>query len=134
MKYVFEIATGPATKAVIVVMTIICIAATAICCASTETGISGIIALTISGYFPAKLKNIAVVPASGPAGGAAPVGRGTRTAQAAAAAQNIATVSMMDSAVPSIPEMAINDIEKEIPHPTLTRIEGELDYASMSIV
>jgi hypothetical protein len=55
MKCVFEIATGPATKAAIAVTTIICIAATATCCTSTETGISGIIAITISGYFLAKL-------------------------------------------------------------------------------
>ena len=51
MKYVFEIATAQAVKAAVAVTTIISIAATAICCASTEVGITGIIALTVSGYF-----------------------------------------------------------------------------------
>jgi len=41
---------------------------------------------------------------------------------------------MMDSVVPTIPEVTIDDVERKMPHPTLTRIEGEPDYASMSIV
>ena len=41
---------------------------------------------------------------------------------------------MMDSVVPTIPEVTIDDVERKMPHPTLTRIEGEPDYALMSIV
>ena len=51
MKYVFEIATAPAVKSAVAMTTIISIAATAICCASIEVGITGIIVLAVSGYF-----------------------------------------------------------------------------------
>ena len=142
MKYVFEIATGPAVKATVNLTTIIYIAATAICCASTEVGSAGIIVLTVSGYFLTTLLNIAVAPATGPAGVAAPAPRGTCTAQAAAAAEaippppppTIVTLSMTDSVVPTIPELTIDNVEPKIPHPTLTRIKGEPDYASMSTI
>jgi hypothetical protein len=72
------------------------------------------------------------------------VEQSTRSAQAAAEAAaaaaeaapapTIVTVSLMDSVVPTIPEVTIDDVERKMPHPTLTRIEGEPDYASMSIV
>ena len=85
---------------------------------------------------------VAPAPAPGPAGAAAPAGRGTRTAQAAAAAAaaaeaaapTIVTVSMMDFVVPTIPEVTIDNVERKMPHPTLARINGEPDYALMSIV
>ena len=80
---------------------------------------------------------MAVAPATGPAGVAAPAPRGTCTAQAAAAAaqaQTIVTVSVTDSVVPTIPELTVDDVERKIAHPTLTRIKGEPDYASMSTI
>ena len=65
--------------------------------------------------------------------------RTTRTAATAAAtalpiAPTVATMSVMDSVVPTIPDVTFDDIEKKMPHPTLTKIEGEPDYSTMSVL
>ena len=39
------------------------------------------------------------------------------------------TISVMDSFIPTIPEVSMDDIEGKFPHKVLTKIEGQPTYA-----
>ena len=51
-----------------------------------------------------------------------------------ALAPQIVQVSLMDTYVPSIPEINTNDVKLRLPYQKLTKIEGELEYEQMCVV
>ena len=56
------------------------------------------------------------------------------TAAAHPSVPTLVTVSIMNSAVHSILYVTFDDIKMKISHPSLTKIEGKLNYSSMRIL
>ena len=51
-----------------------------------------------------------------------------------APAQQIVQVSLMDTYVPSIPDINIDDVKLRFPSPYLTKFEGDPEYEQMCVV
>ena len=60
--------------------------------------------------------------------------RAGTAAAAAAPSPQIVQVSLMDTYVPSIPDINPNDVKLRFPYQQLTKIEGEPEYKQMCVV
>ena len=73
-----------------------------------------------------------VTPSGAAAGGTTPAVRARTGSGLAPPAPTTVTVSIMDTVVPTIPDVTANKTERKMPYPTLKKCEDAPTYSTMS--